>query len=730
MPDLLLELGTEELPARFIDRAMSMLAERAYLGLQEACLPPQDMVAGATPRRLAICAKGLPERQPDRTEERWGPAKQAAFRDGQPTIAAQKFAESVGLPVEKLETREKKKGKKVREHLYAAQTIEGRDAITVLGELIPRWIESIHWAKSMRWVPGSKLRFGRPLRRIVALLGDAKGSEVVPAEWAGVKSGRQTVGHRFLEREPFPVEYADWQYYVEALRAKQVIVDPKTREDAIRTELVKHLGVDDLAAHEALVREVTNLVEWPAVDVAEFAEHFLQLPEIVIVSAMTNHQRYFPIRKQGKLAARFAYVANRPLHPVIREGNQRVLAARLSDALFFFRLDQKRPLPERIKDLDEIVFMEGLGSYQDRIPRIANLALEVAKAAGWAKPDAKLPDVKSTKITRSFGALPTAIVRAAQLARADLTTEVVGEFPELQGEMGTIYARAQGESEEVALALREAYLPRGEGDDLPESKVGIAIAVADKLDTIVSAWATGKKPTGSKDPFMVRRSTLGVLRILRERELDLGYGRLIEAAVCQLPDALRREGLVAEIAEYLPGRLKVLAVETLEQAGVADSNLRHTLAQQALGAGSDPSNVLDFFLRVDALRELAQDERWTPLCELVERTKKITEKNGTDVDPGDVDAARLEHAAEQALHAAIAGCRETIRSAITERRYVDAGRAYADTLAGPVHTFFEPAPVGVFVMHDDARLRTNRLALLKQVHALLAEGFADLAQRG
>jgi glycyl-tRNA synthetase beta chain len=248
----------------------------------------------------------------------------------------------------------------------------------------------------------------------------------------------------------------------------------------------------------------------------------------------------------------------------------------------------------------------------------------------------------------------------------------------------------------------------------------MCLAIADKLDTIVCAWATGKKPTGSGDPFMVRRSALGILRILRENALDIAYGPLLTRAVDLLPGKLARPALHDELAEFFQGRLAVMAK--------SEGRDVH-LTKKALPAGSDPTNVLDFWLRLDALEELAKDERFIPLCELVDRTKTITEKNGADVDPADVDVSRLEHDAEKALHTAIEGCRDGIRAAIDERRYVEAGQAYVTALAEVTHIFFEPAPAGVFVMHDDERLRTNRLALLKQIHALLADGFADLAAK-
>ncbi|MGE0706658.1 MAG: glycine--tRNA ligase subunit beta [Planctomycetota bacterium] len=727
MPELLLELATEELPARFLDRALAELAAKAQASLAEAALAAVRIEVAGTPRRLALWAEGIPEKQPDRVEEKVGPAKDSAYKDGKPTMAAQKFAESMGVAVEALETVEQTKKGKSREYLFARRAVPGREALALLGELIPTWIEAIPFQKSMRWVPGSKVRFGRPLRGICALFGAADRAEVVPTAWADVKSGRQVLGHRFLVPEPLELAGAGWDAYRKTLLEFKVVLDPAERRRRIEEGLRPHLGEDGLRRRAKLLAEVVNLVEWPEVDVGKFDPRFLTLPDVVVVEAMTGHQRYFPVRDaQGALQAEFAYVANRPLHPVIREGNERVLAARLSDALFFFEQDQKTPITMRLEALEPIVFMEGLGSYRDRIPRIQALALCAAKAAGWVDPKAALPQRSTgTQITRSFGKGGNTVVHiqlAAELARADLSTDVVGEFPELQGEIGAIYARLQGQADEVADAIREHYLPRNEGDDLPQSQVGICLALADKLDTIVSAWATGKKPTGSKDPFMVRRNALGVLRILRERQVDLGVEVLLDAALEGLPEKLRAAELRGEILAFFQDRLEVQATK--------GEGRDHLQARACLRAGKDPSNVLDFWLRLDALGELAQDARFYDLCKLVERTRTITQKNGADVDPHDVDVARLEHAAEKALHAALVACHDEVRTAIAERRYTDAGRRYVDALAAVTHTFFEPAPVGVFVMDEDLRLRTNRLALLKQIHALLADGFADLAEVG
>jgi glycyl-tRNA synthetase beta chain len=716
MPDLLIELGTEELPASYLERALPELSKIVTAGLTELGLAPREVQVAGTPRRLAVWAGEVRERQQDVNEEKFGPSEQAAFKDGKPTMAAEKFAQSMGVPVSALELREVKKGNKSAKYLYAARNIVGRPALEVLAEKVPQWIEAIPFKKSMRWVPGQKTRFARPVRRIVALLG----AEVIPFTWAGVRSDRVVQGHRFLEAEPFALRDASWKVYIDRLRAAHVLALPAERRKAVDDGLRKVVPPDALAARQHLVDEVTNLVEWPLVEVGRFEERFLKLPRIVVEEAMTGHQRYFPIPDgPDRLQPRFAFVANRPFDPVIRAGNERVLAARLHDALFFFEQDQKLPLDQRIDKLDEIVFMQELGTYKARVARIDALAIAVARAAGWVPAEATSPGT-GMKITRSFGALVQHLHLAAQLARTDLTTEVVQEFPGLQGEMGTIYARLQGQPAAVADAIREAYLPRNEGGPLPESQVGICLSVADKLDTIACAWATGRAPTGSKDPFMVRRSVISVLRILRERRIDGAYADLVRAAIAQLPEPFAAEARKHEgaILDYLRQRLEVL---------MTDEEHRVDLVRAVLSSGAEPTNVVDAWARLEALEALSKDAGFGRLFALVERTKNITTKSGEGVSPDDVDRATLEHPAERALHAALEGSREQVTSLIGQRRYAEAGRAYADALADIVHTFFEPAPKGVFVLDEDARKRKNRLALLKQVHGLLAEGFADLA---
>lgn len=718
MPDLFIEIATEEMPASYLDRALAEWPEVLSKALTEKGLPPKALRRAGTPRRIAVCLEGLPERQKDIDEEKQGPSEDAAFKDGAPTQAALKFAESMGTSVEKLERKEVAKGKKTVRYLVGRKSVKGRTTLEVVAEGLPGWIEGIAFKKTMRWVTGSKVRFARPVRGLVALLG----GEVVPVRWAGLESGRTVRGHRFLGDARLDLADASWSTYVNRLREHKVLVDGLERRALIEAELSKHLSADQLAQRRGLIAEVANLVEWPLVDVAAFDERYLKLPRVVVEEAMMGHQRYFPLEekagpRKGELAPRFAYVANRPFDAVIRAGNERVLGARLHDALFFFEGDQKQPLDQRVDGLDEIVFMAELGSYKARIARIDAIALAVAQAAGWA-PKGAAPAATGLKVTRGLDPMVGMLHTAAQLARTDLTTELVQEFPALQGEMGAIYAKLQGQPDEVAAAIREAYLPRGEGGALPQTKVGACLALADKLDTIACAYATDRKPTGSKDPFMVRRSVVGVLRILRERGLDCGFQPLVRAALEQLPKERQKPELEAQVVEYFQARLENQGTE---------AGHRPEIVRAVLRAGRDPTNVVDFWARLEALTELAKDAGFKQLFELVERTKTITDKNGKDVSKDDVAVGSLEHAAEKALHLALEGCRRTIREQIDGRRYAEAGRLYAARLSEVVHTFFEPAPKGVFVMDEDPRKRTNRLALLKQVHALLADGFADLA---
>jgi glycyl-tRNA synthetase beta chain len=450
-----------------------------------------------------------------------------------------------------------------------------------------------------------------------------------------------------------------------------------------------------------------------------FEPRFLEIPHGVIVSAIQTHLRGFPIFEgPGKVTSRFAFIANRPPDAVIREGNERVVRARLSDASFFYETDMKSPLVELAPKLKDVVFQDGLGTFWDKQERVGKIAVAIAERIGLAGKKGE-------------------IERAASLMKADLLTQVVGEFPELQGEVGAVYAKKQGEPADVASAIREAYLPKGEGDALPESQVGICLSLAEKADNAACAFAVNMKPTGSKDPLGVRRQVIGMLRILRERGLAIGVSQLFELATARLPDEVLRpkekkkdkekdakaepppapdvvrKKIHGELVEFARTRLAVMA--SPEDGGAA-----RDLVQAVFASAVD--EVPDFWSRLEAITALAARAEFAKLVELVERTKNITKKE-KDI-PARVDASLLREAEEKALAQALDSVRAAVADHLERRQYAEAGRRYMDALSEPVARFFEK----VFVNDPDARLKSNRLALLRDVHALLAERFADLAE--
>src|SRR5579871_5556648 len=633
MPDLLFELSCEELPASYVDRAIESLPEVLVPKLKELRLLPANASAvrsTGTPRRIVVHVRDVLSQQTSLSEELVGPPVSAAFKDGKPTRAAEEFAKKLGVPTDKLEQKDipGKKGK----YLAGTRQAPSQPALAVLPQALLEAIRSIEFPKSMTWVPGSKLRFARPLRGIVALLG----GEVVPLEWQGVQSGRTTWGHPFLARGPIEVGNASWDDYERALEQRKVTVDRTKRRERIR-ELVSR-ETKGRAPNERIVEVTANLVEWPEVMTGQFDRRYLEIPPSVIRAAIEGHLRGFPLAEEsGGLANRFAFVANRPRNETIIKGNERVLAARLSDALFFFKKDQdQNKLEEIAPRLKDVVFQEKLGSYLEKQERVAKLALELASALGWQETDS--------------------IKRAASLMKADLLTEVVGEFPELQGEIGSDYARRQGLPAEVASAIRESYMPRTEKDELPESKTGIALSVAERLDSAVSAFATGMKPTGSKDPLGVRRQLIGVLRILREKQISTGLDRLVASATANLPEAAlaprkkpeakgatvdfgaARRSLADEVLEYAKGRL----VNMAQEAGY-----RPELVQAVSRVGF--SDIPDFWVRLEALLQVSKEPWFSELATLSERTRNITKAAG----PGEPEEGPLQKPAEKTLYAAL-----------------------------------------------------------------------------
>jgi glycyl-tRNA synthetase beta chain len=693
MPDLLLEIGTEELPATYVPPAIEQLRANAVAALKEHGLAHGEVIATGTPRRLVLFAAELPVAQAARTEEISGPPEKAAFKDGAPTRAASGFAEKNGVRVEDLVVKDTPKGR----YLYAVKRIEGAPTPEILAQaILPKLLQGLSFPKSMRW-PQAQLTFARPIRRLLCLFGRDVVGESLGASLLRVRPGRTTIGHPFLSgpRE-LALERADYGAYRALLKGHGVIVDRNERRAAIERDLealFERWGAR-FTEHE-LLEEVTDLVEAPEVMEGAFDEKYLKLPREVIEAAMTDHQRYFPaVAADGALQPRFAFVANRPKDraALVREGNERVLRARLEDSEFYLREDLKRPLPARVEALRGITFFDKLGTMHEKTERLVKLVQGLA---------AKQPHLEAAR-------------RAALLAKADLTTELVKEFPQLQGAVGAKYAALQGEPDEVARAIGEQYMPRFAGDELPKTGAGTALALAEKLDNLCGFFSLGLVPSGSADPYQLRRQALGVVRIFLERGLAQSLaGAIGLAARAYAKDA---EPLAARVREFIVERVKSLLIER---------GHRYDLVDAALAAGAD--DLVDLKARLDALAALSKEAAFPDLVELVERTYNISKalddpRSGVARAP--VRPELFQDAHERAMHQAFEGVKARVAAAIERKSYVEAAHLYADALARPVHAFFEK----VFVNVEDQAVRANRLSLLREIHDLFARRIADLSK--
>jgi len=690
MVDFLLEIGTEEIPAFSLEPACGDLLDKTLAALDEEGLTVSGSRTAATPRRLALFVSGLPERQADREEEVSGPPEKAAFdKDRNPTKAGSGFARGQGATVEEIEIRDTPKGR----YCFVRKRIKGRSTAEVLAGLLPAVIGSVHFPKSMRWAVGGTTTFSRPIRRMAALLGD----EVVNFEINGIATGRQVEGHPFLAPGAFDLETADFDAYLAGLKERFVIADVNERRGLVRGGVEKVLEKYGSTLTETqLVDEVTNLVEFPCVVEGTFDESFLELPAEVIKSAMMDHQRYFPVEDgAGKLLARFITVINRNEQHAhkIREGNERVLSARLADAAFFLREDRKTSLADRVADLEGMVYQEKLGTYGRRVERLEKLALRLAEGLGLSADE--IADCG----------------RAARLCKCDLTTEMVGEFPNLQGTVGREYALMDGEKQAVALAIEEHYMPAFAGDRLPDSKVGKVLALAEKFDTVVGCFGVGLSPTGSQDPYGLRRQALGILRIVLEAGLEVSLRDTIRFAASNLPDGLPApELLESRVLDFFWDRLYHMSV---------DRGYRYDLVNAALATGYD--NIHDFQKRIDAIKTLSAEPGWDELVTVVQRTFNIYKKAG---DLGEVVEDKLEAPEEKELFRLLRTEAPAIEELLAGGDLLSASRKYAAVFVAPVHTFFEK----VFVNVDDVTVKNNRLALMKTLNQLYTTHIADLSQ--
>lgn len=662
MAELLLELLSEEIPARMQPRAREDLQRLMAAALKEAGLEFSSMAAYSTPRRLALVVEGLPEAQPDISEERRGPRADA------PDKAVEGFLRSVGLTRDQLEEREEKKGT----FLYAKIEKKGLPTARVLGKIVLSTIFNFPWPKSMRWSDG-RLQWVRPLRSILCLFD----GEVVPLTAWNIDSGNQIQGHRFLAPEPFAVK--DYKDYKAKLLKHKVVLVQMDRREAIHEE-AKGLAERhrlELIDDPALLDEVTGLVEWPVALLGGFDDAFLELPPEVLTTAMRSHQKYFALRdpKTGNLAPNFITIANIKASDggkAIAAGNERVLTARLSDAKFFWDQDLKTKLEDRLPALGEIVFHEKLGTVAERVERIEKLAIHIAKEY---IPDADVEQVR----------------RAAKLSKADLVTEMVGEFPELQGLMGSYYAAAQGEAREVAQAICEHYAPKGPDDACPTVPVSVAVALAEKLDTLVGFFAIDERPTGSKDPFALRRAALGVIRLIVENGLRVSLGKLAD------------EALLAFFAD----RLKVQQRE---------KGVPHDLIDAVFSLGGE-DDLVRLLARVVALQEFLKTEDGANLLTGYRRAAnivRIEEKNDGRKYDGAVDAKLLREPQEKTLYERLGAARGEMEAAVAVEDFADAMTALA-SLRAPVDSFFDEVTVNA----PDAALRENRLNLLSEIRTVM-----------
>ncbi|HPG02356.1 MAG TPA: glycine--tRNA ligase subunit beta [Beijerinckiaceae bacterium] len=684
MPDLLLELFSEEIPARMQRQAAGDLERLVTGALIERGLKFEGAVAHATPRRLALHIAGLPGRQPDVREEKKGP------RVGAPDAAVQGFLKSAGLA--SLDQAKIEKDPKKGEFYVAIVERAGKPTLELLAEILPGIIRAFPWPKSMRWGAASArpdaLRWVRPLHSIVATFGpENEEPEIVPFEIDGVAAGNITYGHRFLAPAAIKVRRLD--DYLPALEQAKVVLDADRRKNIIlhdARDLAFAQGLE-LVEDEGLLEEVAGLVEWPRALMGSFDESFLAIPPEVIRATIRANQKCFVLKRGDTLANKFILVSNIEAKDGGKEivaGNERVVAARLSDAKFFWESDLKTPLEQRVPKLDSIVFHERLGTQGERVKRIEELAYELAA---------------------KVGADPARAARAAHLAKADLVSEMVGEFPELQGLMGRYYAAAQGTAPSIAAAIEEHYKPQGPGDRVPTDPVSVSVALADKIDTLAGFWAINEKPTGSKDPYALRRAALGVIRLVLENDLRLPLLHTFRLAQSRMHI---HANSAQDLLGFFADRLKVY---------LRDKGARHDLID-AVFALEDQDDLLLIVKRVEALGQFLDSDDGKNLLAGAKRAANILraeeKKDGEGAFDEPANIEFISEYEERALKAAIDRASGETKERVKAEDFEGAMHALAK-LRAPVDAFFDKVTVNA----DDARLRKNRLQLLGELRAAM-----------
>lgn len=672
---LLLEIGTEEVPAHVMPGILSQLKENAAKTFDELRIEYKNIKTLGTPRRSALLVEGLAEQQADLSKENRGPAVNIAFdADGNPTKAAQGFARGQGVKPEELVTKDG--------YVYAMVHEKGGQTVDLLGDTLKGLVDGLNFPNNMHWAD-LDYKFIRPLRWLVALYGQ----DVIDFEVANVKSGRTSRGHRFLSEGDF--EIANAEDYVEACRKASIIVDQNERCEMIRQQIAEVAAANGGQAevNEDLLEEVLYLVEYPTALCGKFDEKYLALPAEAVITPMRDHQRYFPVLKDGQLLPLFITIRNggKEHLETVQHGNERVLRARLEDAQFFFDEDRKKTLEQHGEKLKTVVFQDGLGTIYDKALRLEVLAGYIADAIGANEQDKK------------------DAVRAAKLAKADLVTGMVTEFTELQGVMGREYALLDGETKAVAQAIDEHYMPRFAGDSQPASVAGKIVSLADKIDTIVGTFSRGLIPTGSQDPFALRRQALGIVNMLKEAQYHISLSQLVAKSMelLKIADAGQQAKLQNDVADFMKLRLKNV---------LADAGIRYDVVDAVFVTVDD---IYGVFLRAQAVNEAVKQDMEKTIQAFV-RTGNIARK-AEDVQAA-VETGLLAEQVEKDLYKAYEEAASKVEKEVAAQDYAGA-IATLSQLAAPIDAFFD----GVMVMDKDEKIKNNRLGLLKLVDNLICQ---------
>ncbi|MBW1731846.1 MAG: glycine--tRNA ligase subunit beta [Deltaproteobacteria bacterium] len=677
--ELLLEIGTEEIPSGYLNDALEELEKRALVKLRENRIKVDGgLSCYGTPRRLVLMGRGIAERQEDVEEEVTGPPKKVAFdQDGNPTKAAMGFAQRQGVSIDALEIKSTPKG----EYLCVKRKIEGRPTLNILSQILPELIAEIPWPKSMRW-GDIGFAFVRPIHWVLALLN----GEVIPFEVAGIKSSNKTRGHRFMA--PAEMEVSGLQDYLQKMKDAYVIIDGSERRKLVEAganEEAKRIGGTPGLDPE-LVSTVANLVEYPVPFCGVFDEKFLHLPEPVLITAMKEHQKYFAVHgSDGKLMASFVAISNTKAKDmdVVRKGNERVLRARLADADFFFREDRKRPLADRIEDLKEVIYQADLGTSYEKVERFTRLADWLAERI--------CPEKRED------------VALACRLCKCDLVTYMVDEFPSLQGIMGEAYARLEGYPEEVCIAIREHYLPLRAGGELPQGEIGAVVGLADRMDTVVGCFAVGLEPTGTADPFALRRHALAILRILEDTKASIGLGQFTSKAMDLLKARISfdTETVHNKVMGFFRERYKQMML----RSGYASDEVEAVIS-------ADFERINQLKARIDALKRFAtESEEFEGLALTFKRVRNILKKaeKSYQVNPG-----LFKEASESGLWNIYENCQADLAKAVDQGNYQ---MAFSLLMAfkEPVDRFFDEVEI---LTKESQALRENRLGMLQHIESL------------